>query len=197
MSIPINDAVEGETMRSISVIILLALVALSPSICWGRPQSADTQQLESHGVNLSSLDKTCKPCQDFYHYANGEWLKNNPIPPDHSSWSTFQELRERNRNHLRAILEHAAADHSAAPGSNEQKIGDFYASCMNEPQVNADGVKPLQPEFQRIADVASLGDLEAEVARLQSEGVEAVFDFGRHRTLKIVHRSLGGLIRAA
>src|SRR6516162_10276858 len=140
--------------------------------------SADATAAASHGVALSSMDKTCKPCQDFYGYATGEWRKKNPIPPAYPNWSPASELVERNREHLHQILEKAAADHQAAPGSNEQKIGDFYSSCMNEGQVNAEGVKPLEPELERIAARANVADLQAEVARLQSMGVEALFDFG-------------------
>jgi putative endopeptidase len=165
--------------------------------CMALAQARQTSQAspgssEDHGVQLSSLDKTCKPCQDFYHYANGGWLKNNPIPPDYAAWSPWQELVERNREHLRGILEQATADHSAAPGSNEQKIGDFYASCMNEPQVNADGAKPLETELQRIDAMSSLRDLQAEVARLQSEGAEAVFDFGSTQDEKNSTQVIGG-----
>ena len=78
---------------------------------------------------------------------------------------------------LRGILEQVAADNSDASGSSEQKLGGFYASCMNEPRVKADGVKPLEPELQRIRAMVSMSDLQAEVARLQSQGVEAVFGF--------------------
>jgi putative endopeptidase len=132
---------------------------------------------ESHGVQLNWMDKTCKPCQDFYHYANGEWLKSNPIPPAYPSWNSFTELAESNREHLHQMLEEAAASHNAAPGSNEQKIGDFYASCMNEQQVNADGIKPLEPELQRIEAIQNLGDLQKEAAALQESGVNTMFRF--------------------
>jgi len=130
-----------------------------------------------HGVQLSSIDKTCKPCQDFYKYANGEWLKSNPIPPAYPSWNSFTALVDRNREHLRQILEQAAADRNAPSGSTEQKIGDFYSSCMNEQQVNAEGIKAIEPEFRRIESAASMRDLEDEVARLQGLGVSAPFRF--------------------
>ncbi len=94
---------------------------------------------ESHGVDLTILDKTCKPCEDFFNFANGEWLKKNPVPAAYPSWGRFNELAERNREQLHGILEAAAADSKAASGSNEQKIGDFYASCMDEKQINAAG----------------------------------------------------------
>src|ERR1035437_2533617 len=83
----------------------------------------------SHGVDVSIFDKTCKPCEDFYHYASGDWVTKNPVPAAYPSWGRFNELAERNRDLLRQILESAAANVKATPGSNEQKIGDFYASC--------------------------------------------------------------------
>jgi len=147
---------------------------------------------DSHGLDLASLDKTCKPCQDFYHYANGAWLKKNPIPPAYPSWSPAYELYERNREHLHQILEQAAADRNAAPGSNEQKIGDFYGSCMDEPRVNAEGIKPLQAEFARIGALSDLAGLQAEVARLQGMGVEALFDFGSTQDAKNSSQVIGG-----
>src|SRR6266481_2424436 len=97
---------------------------------------------EAHGVDLTILDKTCKTCEDFYNYANGEWLKKNPIPAAYPNWGRFNELAERNREQLHGILDSAAANSKAPSGSNEQKIGDFYASCMDETQIDAAGAKP-------------------------------------------------------
>jgi len=147
---------------------------------------------EAHGVDLTILDKTCKPCEDFYNYANGEWLKKNPIPAAYPSWGRFNELAERNRQQLHEILDSAAANSKAPSGSNEQKIGDFYASCMDETQIDAAGAKPLDPEFGRIAAVSSVGDLQAEVARLQSVGVRALFNFGSTQDMKDSTRVIGG-----
>ena len=146
----------------------------------------------THGVQLGWMDKTCKPCQDFYHYADGQWLKDNPIPPAYPSWNSFSQLAERNREHLHEILESAAANHSAAPGSNEQKIGDFYASCMDEQQVNSEGVKPLDPELQRIEAVQTANDLQKEVAALQTLGVNAMFRFRSTQDEKNSSEVIGG-----
>src|SRR6202790_3633109 len=146
----------------------------------------------AHGVELTILDKTCKPCEDFYHYAAGEWLKKNPIPAAYPSWGRFNELAERNRELLHQILEGASANTKATAGSNEQKIGDFYASCMDEKQINAAGAKPLDPEFGRIAAIRSVADLQAEVGRLQSVGVRALFDFGSTQDMKDSTRVIGG-----
>jgi len=147
---------------------------------------------EARGIDLESLDKTCEPCQDFYRFANGEWVKKNPIPAAYPRWGRFDALAEANREHLRQILEKAAANRSAAPGSNEQKIGDFYASCMDEPRINADGAKPLQPELARIDAIQNAAGLRTEVGRLQALGIRAVFRFGSTQDEKNSSQVIGG-----
>jgi len=111
-------------------------------------------------------------------------MKNNPIPPARSTWATYSKLMDRNEEELRGILEEAAKDRNAKPGSNWQKIGDFYASCMDETGIEAAGLKPLDPLFQEIADIKDLAGLQAEIARLQRTGVNAVFGFGSQQDFK-------------
>lgn len=136
-----------------------------------------------HGLDTANLDRTCKPCDDFYHYVNGAWLKKNPVPPDYPSWGRFDELQERNRGQLREILEAAAKETNAPEGSTEQKIGDFYASCMDESKIEADGIKPLQPELERIDQIHDLPSLQAEIARLQGNGEHPGFQAGQANPL--------------
>ncbi|HEV2520899.1 MAG TPA: M13 family metallopeptidase [Candidatus Acidoferrales bacterium] len=155
----------------------------------GGPKSFDPG---AHGVELTILDKTCKPCEDFYHYASGLWLAKNPVPAAYPSWGRFNELAEVNRERLHQILEEAAAKSSVSPGSNEQKIGDFYASCMDEKQVNASGTKPLDAEFAHIGAVQSVPGLQTEIARLQGMGVGALFDFGSTQDAKNSSQVIGG-----
>jgi putative endopeptidase len=152
----------------------------------------------AHGFDLSNLDRSISPCDDFYKFADGGWIKSNPIPADHSSWGTFNQLRDHNEDVLRQILEQAAADKNAAPGSNWQKIGDFYASCMDTTAIESAGVKPLDPELQRIASLQDTAGLQDEIARLQRDGVNAVFDFGSEQdpkdsTQEIAGANQGGL----
>src|ERR1041384_2292398 len=131
-----------------------------------------------HGLDLSALDKNANPCVDFWQYANGSWLAANPIPPAFSAWGVDSVLSEKNRDLLHEVLEAAAKNTSAPKGSNEQKVGDFYASCMAEDQINAAGLKPLQPELERIAAIKDVHALEAEIAYLHSLGVNALFRAG-------------------
>lgn len=115
------------------------------------------------GFDLSAIDKKADPCNDFYQYACGTWLKNNPIPPDQSSWGRFSELHERNQMILRQILEKAAA--ATTRDADTQKIGDYYSSCMDEATINKKGLQPLQPELDRINAIKNLRDLAAEIGR--------------------------------
>src|ERR1700733_7926678 len=82
------------------------------------------------GIHPEDMDPDCKPCEDFWRYANGGWLDRNPIPARMSSWGPFPALTDANRERMRIILEAAAADRTAPAGSNQQKIGDLYAPCM-------------------------------------------------------------------
>lgn len=133
---------------------------------------------KNHGFDLSNMDTTGAACTDFNQYANGGWKAKNPIPPEFPSWGTFLALRERNREVLHRILGSAAKNTKAPSGSNEQKIGDYYASCMDEATVEAQGLKPLQPEFDRIDAMQNVKDLESVVAMLQAEGIRALFRVG-------------------
>src|SRR4029077_7986904 len=85
-----------------------------------------------HGYDLASLDKNASACTDFYQYANGGWLAANPIPPAYPSWGVANILDEKNKDVLHDILEAAAKNTSAPKGSSEQKVGDYYATCMDE-----------------------------------------------------------------
>jgi putative endopeptidase len=137
-----------------------------------------------HGFDVASLDRSVAPCDDFYKFSSGGWMKNNPIPADRSSWTAFGALNAANEDALHQILEESAKDKSAAPGSNRQKIGDFYASCMDESQIEAAGAKPLDPEFQRIAAIKDIPSLQAEIAHLQRTGMDVAFGFGSLQDFK-------------
>ncbi|HEX4003229.1 MAG TPA: M13 family metallopeptidase [Candidatus Acidoferrales bacterium] len=151
--------------------------AFSPADSGGGSPVGTAQQ-KTHGFDLSNLDRSVAPCDDFYKFVDGGWMKDNPIPADRSTWAPYSKLMNQNEEELHGILEEAAKAKSAKPGSDWQKIGDYYASCMDETGIEAAGLKPLDPIFQQIAQINDLASLQAEIARLQRTGVNAVFGFG-------------------
>ena len=128
-------------------------------------------------IELKNFAPETKPQDDFYRYANGNWLKNNPIPGDQASWGSFSELAERNQMNLRAICERVAAK-TAGATPVEKMVGDFYASGIDEAAINAAGMRPLQLELDRIAALQSPTDVLKAIAHLQSFGVSCGFSFG-------------------
>jgi len=127
------------------------------------------------GFDLNALDKTADPCEDFYQYACGTWIKEHPVPPDRGRYGRFDELQEHNQAVLRDILEKAAApDPKRSPVM--QKIGDYYASCMDEQKIDALGGKPIAAELDRVSALKTRADLVDELAHLHMIGVNAVFN---------------------
>jgi putative endopeptidase len=127
------------------------------------------------GIDIRNMDQTVKPTDDFYLFVNGNWIKNNPIPESESSWGSFKELHEKNTQRLRAILKEASADKSAQPGSNTQKIRDFYNTAMDSVKLNKERAAPLNAEFERISKIATTTDLMKEVAHLHTIGIQPMF----------------------
>ncbi len=113
----------------------------------------------------------------------GGWIAANPVPPEYSTWGSFTVLLDKNQQGLRTILE-AAAKANGTAGSNERKIGDFYASCMDTTAVDAAGAKPIEAELLNIAQIKGGVDLQAEAARLQENGIDAMFRFSSRQDAK-------------
>jgi predicted metalloendopeptidase len=156
-------------MRSWKVWIGLAILSLASFVITAAPLAPE------HGVNTADMDQSCAPCKDFNQFANGGWEAKNPIPAAYPSWGVANEVAERNRDILHQILEDAAKNTMAVRGSVEQKIGDYYGSCMDTAKADADGLKPLQPELDRIQQIADVPQLEAEIVHFQQIGVNAFF----------------------
>src|SRR5690349_6993468 len=149
-------------MRRILTAFFLVATPLASALAVVQPGLAQQAPTEPPAVALASLDRTADPCVDFYQFACGGWMNNNPIPSDRSSWATFDELQERNDTKLRQILETAAAK----PTAETRKIGDYYGSCMDEKGIDAKGLMPLQPELDRIASLTGRQGLPALLAML-------------------------------
>lgn len=157
-------------MLSIRKAVLAAL-CLCPLGALAADQAPDFSSTD--GQYLDWLDRSIKPGVDFFHFANGSWLKANPIPPDRSEWGAYVAVDLGNQRFIHDMVEKASQDTKAAPGSVEQKVGDFYASGMDEKAINSAGIKPLQPELDRIAKINTVEQLPDEFAHLQMIGVAA------------------------
>ncbi|MEA2542926.1 MAG: putative endopeptidase, partial [Acidobacteriaceae bacterium] len=132
-----------------------ARITLSFSLLWfvvGLLPASAQKSLKAFNPNL--MDTTADPCVNFFQYSCGGYLKQTPIPADEASYGQFDELNDQNQLVLKAILEKAAAG-GAGRTANEQKIGDYYATCVNVEAVDSTGLKPLQPLLDRIAALKS------------------------------------------
>src|SRR6266576_3182680 len=153
---------------------------------------------QSAHFDVSGMDTKTAACADFYQYANGGWLAANPIPAAYSAWGVANILNEKTRDTLHEILEAAAKNTAAKKGSNEQKVGDYFASCMDEVKIEAEGLKPIQAELDLIDKIADQKSLQAAIGHMHSYGYNALFGSGSNRDFKnasetIIGISQGGL----
>lgn len=147
---------------------------------------------DANGVDQSAMDRSANPCVDFYQYACGGWIAHNPMPADRSRWGRFTELSERTQRVLLDMLQGAAV---VRPGRSEidQKIGDYYQSCLDTAAINQKGISVLEPELNRIREMQSLQELPAELARLHGMGVGALFGFAPRPDAKDSDRTIANL----
>lgn len=165
------------------VVTAMLVAAIVMAAAGLRAAAKPAEDTSYWGFDTANLDKTCKPCDDFYQFAMGGWMKSNSIPPQYSTWGSFSRLLDKNQQNLQQILA-AAESAKATPGSNEQKIGDFYASCMDTAAIDAAGTKPIDAEMASIAAMKNEVDLQTEAAKLQKEGVGVLFRFSANQDAK-------------
>ena len=173
-------------LRSVVMILLAAGIAVAQGTGSGK---APEEPKQIPPFDPANLDRSADPCVDFYQFSCGGWKKNNPIPADQAAWGRFNELAEYNRAVLHGILENAAKATKRTP--NEQKIGDYYASCMDEDAINKKGIAVLNPEFDRINALTSKADLPALLAHLHLAQIDVLFNFGSGPDFKNAKEVIG------
>ena len=150
------------TLSTRALAVALALASVAPP--------AAAQATRPSGIDTTNFDRSVRPQDDFFRFVNGGWLKKTPIPSDAVRWGAFDELIERSRESMRAILEEAARS-NAVPGSEEQKVGDLYASFLDSARVEALGVTPIKGELARIAALETAAQMPSLFAHLARIGV--------------------------
>jgi predicted metalloendopeptidase len=141
--------------------------------------TAKSSQMLASGVATQYVDPAVRAQDDFYEHLNGKWLATVEIPADKSRWGSFSELQENTLPQLRGIIEKASSS-NPAKGTDAQRIGDFYASFMDEARLEQLGVTPLKGELDKIAALKDKSELPALLAHLGKIGVNVPFEFGIH-----------------
>lgn len=155
-------------------------------------------QTNERGIDPQNFDTQCKPCEDFYEFANGNWLHNNPIPAEYARWAVWNEIQDRNYELLHEILDDAAADTDAEAGSIKQIVGDFYYTAMDTAQIEAAGGTPLESDFERIDAVSNLDELQTLITDYHRERLRVLFDLDvdqdyKNSEVNMLFVSQGGL----
>jgi endothelin-converting enzyme/putative endopeptidase len=173
--------------------------AAAPAVSTPAAERPATEFPYTPGLDVSSMDRSADPCVDFYQYACGGWMKNNPIPADQARWSVYGKLAQDNQRFLWGILEDLSRREDGRNAS-QQKIGDYFGACMDERAIEARGAAPLKPYFDQVAGLRSNKDLPRVLARLHLAladpglffGFGSSQDFG-DSTRVIAFASAGGL----
>ena len=156
--------------------------AQSPAPPAGDPTDASKPRAVP-GFDPSAMDRSVQPCDDFYQFACGTWVKNNPVPADRSRYGRFDELTERNQATLRDILE-GVSKPDPKRNAIDQKIGDYYATCMDEAGIEKKGVAALKPDLDRIAAIKTKAEIAGALAHLHNAGASGIFRFGSQPDFK-------------
>jgi len=156
--------------------------------------SSFAQEVPKKLIDPANMDLSVKPGDNFYTYANGVWMKNNPVPAKETRWGSFNELRDFNINAVKSIVETAAANQSAPAGSVEKRVGDFYAAAMDSLTIEKLGYTPIKADLARINKIKDIPGILNEVTYMRISGIGSpMFGFGVSQDRKNVTKYLPSL----
>src|SRR5437868_10666111 len=163
----------------------------------GEPASPPPVPKEEPPADTANMDPSVKASDDFFLYANGGWIKRTPIPPEYSRWGSFNQLIEKNNDALHDVAERVARETTAAD-ADAKKVGDYYASGMDEATVEVARARPLTDELKRIDGVKDRTDVLKEIAHLHTLAITSLFGFtsgqdDKNSTMVIAQAYQGGL----
>ena len=158
------------------------------------PLGAQGSYQQKTPLDPANIDRTANACVDFNQFANGGWIKSNPLPAAYSRWGSFEELGEKNQATLTKIVETAASS-AGSKSRNYQLLGTFYSNCMDSAAANQAGAKPLEEDLEKIARIDDKEDIAERVAELQMKGVPVLFGFGSTQDAKNSTSVIGGAVQ--
>jgi putative endopeptidase len=159
-----------------------SFVALA--VCASTAGAQNAVPMQAKPLDPANMDTSVSACSDFFEYANGGWIKNNPVPPAFSNWGGFSELSEANNAALLDILEAAAKDTNPKRSADMRKLGNYYASCMDSAGAEKAGVAPVRPLLNRINAISSIAALQTQIGRMHGSGNGVLFGFGSTQDAK-------------
>jgi putative endopeptidase len=169
-----------------SYFAILGIVAAS--------YSASAQQHPAKLIDPANMNLSVKPGDDFYEYASGTWIKNNPVPAKETRWGSFNELRDFNINAVKGLVQEAAADQSAPAGSPKRRVGDFYTAAMDSLTIEKLGYTPIKADLARIKKIKDLQGVLQEAITMRSAGIASpMFGFYVSQDRKNVNKYLPSL----
>src|SRR4051812_10117978 len=157
---------------------------LAVAVAFAAPVGAQGTYKQTTPLDPANIDRSANACTDFYQFANGGWVKNNPLPAAYSRWGSFEELGEKNQAALTSILASAAKNPAAEKDPNLKMLGTFYNNCMDSAAAERYGATPVQPELTKINALSDRAAIQSEIAHLQQIGVAVAFGFGSTQDAK-------------
>lgn len=148
---------------------------------------------QTRPLDTSNMDRTYPACKNFYQFANGGWVKNNPIPAAYSEWGSFNELADQNTENLRKVLDDAAAHRNTASDPSIRKLGTYYASCMDTAAIEKAGASPIRAELQSINAINTPAEVQRYIIAQASVGRPLLFNFGSTQDAKNSTEVIGGI----
>ncbi len=181
--------------RNVYAMMILSTLAVG---CAQKPAETEQKKEVVPAIDLSNMDTSINPADDFFRYANNNWLKNNPIPEEYSTYGAFTEIDERNEILIQDIINEVSKDADAAQGSVAQKIRDFYNAGMDTVAINERGYSELLPYFEMVDALSDKADLAELLGQMHSNGVGGFFNAGggtdpKNADMVIMHLYQGGL----
>ena len=166
--------------RYLAKILTLSIAAGLAGLAGAAELPPGAKAAPVSGIDLQYVDKNVRAQDDFFSHVSGKWLAATEIPADKSSWGSFAKLRDDTLPQLRLIIEQAAQNRTAAADSETRKVGDLYASYMDEKTLDALGIAPIQAELDRIAALKDKKEIPALIANLSRLGIDTPYNFGVH-----------------